>query len=133
MPSDKNQLVMAVRKDWPVLRDILQKALAEIGADGVVETLTRWSGSRTTAMTFLADSLELTAAESEHLAARREIAACISDNMMPVEGGSTHQIKLQAGAITTIHMINSRQAVIGTETGMVFLFDMENAFGHRQT
>ena len=36
---------MAIRKDWPLLRDIVQKALNDISSENTTEIMSRWTGS----------------------------------------------------------------------------------------
>ncbi|MBT8078145.1 MAG: EAL domain-containing protein [Gammaproteobacteria bacterium] len=77
---------MAVRKDWPVLRDILQKALDEISVERTTEIMSRWTGNEATAKTFLTAKAEFSDAESAYLRDKGQLVACVHANRMPVEG-----------------------------------------------
>jgi diguanylate cyclase (GGDEF)-like protein len=76
---------MAMRKDWPVLRDIVQKALNEISAESTTRIMARWTGNEAVAKTFLTTKAEFTAAERAYLQAKVQLVACINSNRMPVE------------------------------------------------
>ncbi|MDH3533035.1 MAG: EAL domain-containing protein [Gammaproteobacteria bacterium] len=76
---------MAVRKDWPLLRDILQKALDEISADNTTKIMAKWTGSEAAAKTFLTTRAEFSAAEQRYLQQQGQLTACININRMPLE------------------------------------------------
>jgi diguanylate cyclase (GGDEF)-like protein len=76
---------MAVRKDWSVLRDILQKALDRISVESTTEIMAKWTGSEAAAKTFLTTKAEFTAAETAYLKDTGQITACVNTNRMPLE------------------------------------------------
>jgi diguanylate cyclase (GGDEF)-like protein len=76
---------MAVRNDWPVLRDILQKALDKISVESTTQIMARWTGSEATAKTFLTTKAEFSAAETAYLKDTGQITACLNTNRMPLE------------------------------------------------
>lgn len=82
---ESNNIAMAVRNDWPLLRDILQKSLNEISRDSTTAIMNKWAGSEISAKTFLTTTAEYTNAESRFLSDRRRLIACINTNRMPLE------------------------------------------------
>ncbi|MGI9265047.1 MAG: transporter substrate-binding domain-containing protein, partial [Gammaproteobacteria bacterium] len=76
---------MAIRSDWPILRNILQKALDEISSDSSTMIMARWTGSEAAAKTFLTSKAEFTAAEQEFVRQQGKITACVNSNRMPIE------------------------------------------------
>ncbi len=80
-----NNVHMAVRKDKPVLRDILQKALDEISAEQATEIMARWTGSEASAKTLVVGDVEFSAAEQKFLAGRSQLVACVQTGRMPYE------------------------------------------------
>ncbi|MEL7450934.1 MAG: EAL domain-containing protein, partial [Pseudomonadota bacterium] len=81
-----NNVHMAVRSDWPLLRDIVQKALDDISAETSTQIMARWTGSEATAKTFLTAQVEFSPAEKAYLAARTSLVACVNGKRMPYEG-----------------------------------------------
>ncbi|MEM7082257.1 MAG: EAL domain-containing protein [Pseudomonadota bacterium] len=82
---ESNNLAMAVRSDWPILRDIIQKALNEISAERATAIMAKWSGSEAAAKTFLTASAEFTEAESTFLKRNAVFTACVNTQRMPLE------------------------------------------------
>jgi len=80
-----NNVHMAVRNDWPLLRDILQKALDEISVESTTEIMARWTGSEAAAKTFLTSKARFSAAETAYLKHTGQITACLNTNRMPLE------------------------------------------------
>ncbi len=76
---------MAVRNDWPLLRDILQKALDRISAESTTQIMAKWTGSEATAKTFLTTRAEFSAVETAYLKDTGQITACLNMNRMPLE------------------------------------------------
>ncbi|MGI9272604.1 MAG: EAL domain-containing protein [Woeseiaceae bacterium] len=76
---------MAARNDWPVLRDILQKALDQISAESATQIMARWTGSEASAKTFLTTKAEFSAEETQFLKNTGQITACLNTNRMPLE------------------------------------------------
>ncbi len=83
---DINEIHMASRKDWPVLRDILQKALNSIDHQRRKQILERWVGPLTASSDESQDSLVLNPLERIYLQEKGEITACIDPHWMPYEG-----------------------------------------------
>jgi len=83
---------MAVRKDWPILRDIVQKALDEISAERTTEIMAKWTGNEAAAKTFLTTKAEFNKSEADYLQQKIQLVACVNANRMPVETyrNSTH-------------------------------------------
>ncbi|MFK8031943.1 MAG: EAL domain-containing protein [Gammaproteobacteria bacterium] len=80
-----NNVHMAVRNDWPELRNILQKALNEIPLERTTQIMSKWTGSEVAAKSFLTAKAEFNAAESAYLDEKRRITACLNVNRMPIE------------------------------------------------
>ena len=83
-----NNVHMASRKDWPMLRNILQKALDEISAESATRIISRWTGSEATAKTFLTSGVRLTPEEHAYLKRKGVIVACVNADRMPLEAVS---------------------------------------------
>ncbi len=84
---------MAVRKDWPLLRDILQKALDQISAESTTLIMAKWTGSEAAAKTFLTSKAEFSSTENAYLRNRGQLTACLNTNRMPLESfrGMNHE------------------------------------------
>ncbi|MGI9270592.1 MAG: EAL domain-containing protein [Woeseiaceae bacterium] len=84
---------MAARNDWPLLRDILQKALDNISVKSTTQIMAKWTGSEATAKTFLTTEAEFSAAETAYLQDTGQITACLNTNRMPLESmrGYNHE------------------------------------------
>ena len=84
---------MAVRNDWPLLRDILQKALDDISVTSTTQIMAKWTGSEATAKTFLTTKAEFSAAETAYLNDAGQITACVNSERMPLESmrGYNHE------------------------------------------
>ena len=76
---------MAVRKDWPILRDIVQKALDEISTESTTAIMAKWTGNEATAKTFLTTKAEFSEAERSYLQQKIQLVACVNSDRMPVE------------------------------------------------
>ena len=80
-----NDMHMATRKDMPILRDILQKALDSIEDPTRNAIVANWAGMDSLAA--LQDtSLEFSAQEKAYLKEKKQIQVCIDPNWMPYEG-----------------------------------------------
>ncbi len=80
-----NDMHMATRKDMPILRDILQKALDSIEEPTRNAIVANWAGMDSLAA--LQDtSLELSDQEKAYLKEKEQIHVCIDPNWMPYEG-----------------------------------------------
>lgn len=80
-----NDMHMATRKDMPILRDILQKALDSIEEPTRNAIVANWAGMDSLAA--LQDtSLELSEQEKAYLKEKEQIDVCIDPNWMPYEG-----------------------------------------------
>ncbi len=83
-----NQLYMAVRKDWPVLRDIIQKGLDAISFSERYLITNKWisldSADREVAAS-INERLSLTPDEQNYLQQKKVIKACVDPNWMPLE------------------------------------------------
>ncbi|MGL1862197.1 MAG: transporter substrate-binding domain-containing protein [Pseudodesulfovibrio sp.] len=75
------RLAFGVRKDWPVLRDILTKALAAIPPDELNIIKGKWLNGKG-----VSQDLNLTGEEQHYLAGREDIKLCTDPNWMPFEG-----------------------------------------------
>ena len=80
-----NNVHMAVRSDAPILRNIIQKALDDISTETSTRILEKWTGSETTAKTFLTSKAEFTSAEQAYLSRTKSITMCLNANRMPIE------------------------------------------------
>jgi len=76
---------MAIRKDWAILRDILEKSLHEIPPSRHAEIMATWTGSTATAKAFQTPTANLNSAEKSFLQSQAQITACINANRMPFE------------------------------------------------
>lgn len=76
---------MAVRKDWPVLRDIVQKALNEVSVESTTEIMARWTGNEAVAKTFLTTTAKFSDAEQAYLDEKLQLVACVNSSRMPLE------------------------------------------------
>ncbi|MCP4041816.1 MAG: transporter substrate-binding domain-containing protein, partial [Gammaproteobacteria bacterium] len=76
---------IGVRKDWPILRDILQKALNDIGPQERAAILRSWTGERLDGR----PQLKLNAREkvwlTDRLSEHPELTYCIDPDWMPFE------------------------------------------------
>ena len=80
-----NNVHMAVRNDWPILRDILQKALDAIPVERTTQIMAKWTGSEVTARSFLTTTAAFTPAETSYLKNKRRLIGCVNVNRMPLE------------------------------------------------
>lgn len=88
MHFEANNVHMAVRSDWPILRDILQKALDDISPETTTRIMATWTGSEARAKSFLTERVVLSEPEQALLAAKGSLTACINATRMPFEGHS---------------------------------------------
>lgn len=80
-----NDMHMATRKDMPILRDILQKALDSISDKTHSDIIEKWAGMDSLAALHNV-SLEFSAQEKAYLKSKEQIRVCIDPNWMPYEG-----------------------------------------------
>ncbi|MCP5382041.1 MAG: transporter substrate-binding domain-containing protein [Kordiimonadaceae bacterium] len=73
-------LHIGTRKDWPILRNILQKAIDDVTPEDVSEISTKWS-----TISSEKDTLMLSREEKEWLAKNNSIKVAAIDNIMPYE------------------------------------------------
>lgn len=81
-----NNVHMGVRSDWPMLRDIVQKALDDIPQSRSTQIMSAWTGNEANARAFLTDDVALSSAENSFLREQKQIGVCISASRMPIEG-----------------------------------------------
>jgi diguanylate cyclase (GGDEF)-like protein len=78
---------MTTRKDWPLLRDILQKGLNAITLEEKATIAERWiSYGSAGAETSIARKVTLTDEEQQYLQQKKVIKACVERDWMPIEG-----------------------------------------------
>ncbi len=82
---EMNNVQMAVRKDSPVLRGILQKGLDQISVAKATEIMGRWTGGEVAAQTFLTEQVTLSAAEVEYAQNKDTLVACVNTSLAPYE------------------------------------------------
>lgn len=78
------QLVISVRKDWPELVDILNKGLAAITTEEMIDLYRRWYGSNYQDLLELA-GIPFNADEVDWLRTHRVLRAGISEHSAPIE------------------------------------------------
>jgi diguanylate cyclase (GGDEF)-like protein len=79
IPESRTKLVIAVRKDWPELVVILNKALASLTADEKNRLEERWFGETASRLLASDNGIDLTEAEMDWLAAGRVVRVRVSD------------------------------------------------------
>jgi len=109
---------MAVRNDWPLLRDVLQKALDEISVESTTQILAKWTGSEAAAKTFLTTKAKFSAAETAYLKDTGQITACLNTNRMPLESMRNYNHEgMTADYLSTLgDTLKVTVAVLGYET-----------------
>ncbi len=80
-----SDLHMAVRKELPLLREVVQRALDSIDNEQAVGIMRRWTGSEIMARTLLTRDAEITQAEREFLESKASLTACLNPKLMPLE------------------------------------------------
>lgn len=84
---DKLELAFGIRKDWPELVSILNKALAAIPAVERTQLRNKWFvGSEVASSEGVVRTLALSAEERAYLNAKQELRFCIDPQWMPIEG-----------------------------------------------
>ncbi|MEM7277018.1 MAG: EAL domain-containing protein [Pseudomonadota bacterium] len=81
-----NNVHMGIRSDWPILRDIVQKALADIPQSRSTQIMSAWTGNEANARAFLTNDVVLSAEENTFLREKQQIGVCINASRMPIEG-----------------------------------------------
>ena len=82
-----NNIHMGIRKDWPILRDILQKGLNAITQEEKAAISKKWISFGTVGADTLIDAqVTLTDKEQHYLEQKKIIKACVDPNWMPIEG-----------------------------------------------
>lgn len=82
---EMNNVQMAVRKDMPVLRGILQKGLDQISVAKATEIMSRWTGGEVAAQTFLTEQVSLSASEVQYAQNKATLTACVNTSLAPYE------------------------------------------------
>ncbi|MEM8496448.1 MAG: transporter substrate-binding domain-containing protein [Pseudomonadota bacterium] len=82
---EMNNVQMAVRKDMPILRGILQKGLDQISVAKATEIMGRWTGGEVAAQTFLTEQVSLSAAEVQYAQNKATLTACVNTSLAPYE------------------------------------------------
>lgn len=82
-----NRLYMAVREDWPLLRDIVQKGLDAIPNHEKDRVAARWMQMQPAgpAAAVAPRRLSLSQAEQRYLRRKNQVRACVDPNWMPLE------------------------------------------------
>ena len=84
---DKLELAFGIRKDWPELVSILNKALAAIPAVERTQLRNKWFvGSEVASSEGVVRTLALSTEERTYLNAKQELRFCIDPQWMPIEG-----------------------------------------------
>ncbi len=110
---------MATRKDWPILRDILQKGLNAIPLEEKRAIADKWiSYGSAGAEISTAEKIPLSEKELQYLRQKKVIKACVDPNWMPVEGMQDGQYLGMAADYLAIfkQKINFPSEVIETKT-----------------
>ena len=83
-----NNIHMAMRSDWPLLRDIVQKGLNAMTHIETTKIAEKWLGHRTATVNELLkkQKIVLTDEEQNYLQEKKIIKACVNPDWMPVEG-----------------------------------------------
>jgi len=81
------QLSMGVRKDWPILRDILNKTMHSISEEELLTLKRRWIAESGEPVINLPQqqSIRLSRAEIEFIREKRELSYCVDPDWMPYE------------------------------------------------
>lgn len=82
---EMNNVQMAVRKDMPVLRGILQKGLDQISVAKATEIMSRWTGGEVAAQTFLTEQVTLSPEEIRYAQNKSTLVACVNASLAPYE------------------------------------------------
>lgn len=84
---DKLELAFGIRKDWPELVSILNKALAAIPTVERTQLRNKWfMGSEIASETGVVRTLALSSEERAYLNTKKVLRFCIDPNWMPIEG-----------------------------------------------
>ncbi|MDM3870111.1 EAL domain-containing protein [Porticoccus sp. W117] len=87
---DVNNVHMAVRRDWPVLRSILEKSLRSIPKETTAAIMEKWTGSETAARTFLTSEARFSPQEIAYIQDRQGFSACVLSSYLPFESTDVH-------------------------------------------
>ncbi|MCP5426187.1 MAG: transporter substrate-binding domain-containing protein [Gammaproteobacteria bacterium] len=85
LPDSQTDLVISVRKDWPPLRDIIDKGLAAITPEEMATLYRRWFGQDYLNYKSASPRPELTQVERDWLARHRVLRVAIDPMRAPVE------------------------------------------------
>ncbi len=116
-----NRLRMGVRDDWPVLRDLLQKAIDAVSEEEIARLRERWLGS----VSLDGKKVELTDEERFWIADHPSVRVAATPDWPPFE------FKSEDGAYTGISadMIRAAAAKVGLK--LEFVFDKWDALAER--
>ncbi|MEJ1378451.1 MAG: transporter substrate-binding domain-containing protein [Candidatus Sedimenticola sp. (ex Thyasira tokunagai)] len=118
-----HKLHMATRKDWGVLRDILNKALKGITREQRDEITRRWATPQSFSRVGRGDewkSITLDAIEVDFLTTKQSISACVDPAWMPLEGyeKGEHTGISSDYRLLFSQMIDTPISVVATESWM---------------
>lgn len=91
--EEKLDLVFSVRKDWPEAISIINKSLAYIGENQLIQLQDKWFGQdKATILDLKYREVMLTDREKKYLKEKKQINLCIDPDWMPLEkmNGNSH-------------------------------------------
>ncbi len=84
--NKKLDLVFSVRKDWPEAISIINKSLAYIGKDQLIQLQNKWFGQdQATALDKKYQKISLTSVEKAYLNEKKKITLCVDPDWLPFE------------------------------------------------